>query len=192
MEVRADEMLIVNRKEVEWVKAVPDVALPRSSRRTSVGYSRLMETDEAGTLGRSKALRRDIIDPSLALHSGRIVKLMGDGALVEFASAVEAVISAVEIQRKVREHNSEAGDDAIIGSASASMSGTSSSMVMIIYGDGVNVAARLEALAEPGGVLYLAHRPPTKCATRLPISIRGPRRALRSRTLRARSRCSVS
>ena len=62
-----------------------------------VGYSRLMGIDEAGTLGRLKALRREIIDPTIAAHSGRMVKLMGDGALVEFASAVDAVSCAIEI-----------------------------------------------------------------------------------------------
>jgi hypothetical protein len=71
-----------------------------------VGYSRLMGMDEAGTLSRLNALRRQLIDPTIAAHSGRIVKLMGDGALVEFASAVDAVSCAIEIQRKLREHNS--------------------------------------------------------------------------------------
>ena len=65
-----------------------------------VGYSRLMGSDEAGTLARLKALRRELIDPTIAAHSGRIVKLMGDGALVEFASAVNAVTCAVELQEQ--------------------------------------------------------------------------------------------
>ena len=69
-----------------------------------VGYSRLMGIDEAGTLARLNALRRELIDPMIAAHSGRIVKLMGDGALVEFASAVDAVICAIEIQRKLLKH----------------------------------------------------------------------------------------
>ena len=68
-----------------------------------VGYSRLMGMDEAGTLSRLKELRRDLVDPLIAAHSGRIVKLMGDGALVEFASAVDAVTCAIEIQKQVRE-----------------------------------------------------------------------------------------
>jgi class 3 adenylate cyclase len=67
-----------------------------------VGYSRLMGMDDAGTLSRLIALRRQLIDPTIAAHSGRIVKLMGDGALVEFASAVDAVSCAIEIQRKLR------------------------------------------------------------------------------------------
>src|SRR5277367_2121151 len=70
-----------------------------------VGYSRLMGIDEAGTLSRLNALRGELIDPAIATHSGRIVKLMGDGALVEFASAVDAVTCAIQIQRRLREHD---------------------------------------------------------------------------------------
>ena len=70
-----------------------------------VGYSRLIGLDEAGTLSRLTALRRELIDPAIAAHSGRIVKLMGDGALVEFASAVDAVTCAIEIQRQLREQD---------------------------------------------------------------------------------------
>ena len=70
-----------------------------------VGYSRLMGMDEAGTLSRLNALRRELIDPAIAGHSGRIVKLMGDGALVEFASAGDAVACDIEIQRQLREHD---------------------------------------------------------------------------------------
>src|SRR5271156_2005333 len=70
-----------------------------------VGYSRLMGVDEAGKISRLNALRRDLIDPTIAAHSGRIVKLMGDGALVEFASAVDAVGCAIEIQRQLGEHD---------------------------------------------------------------------------------------
>jgi adenylate cyclase len=76
-----------------------------------VGYSRLMGVDEAGTLLRLNALRREIIDPTITAHSGRIVKLMGDGALVEFASAVDAVTCAIEIQKGLREHDA-AGSEA--------------------------------------------------------------------------------
>src|SRR5271163_3372870 len=70
-----------------------------------VGYSRLMGVDEAGTFSRLNALRRELIDPAISAHSGRVVKLMGDGALVEFASAVDAVTCAVEIQRQLRERD---------------------------------------------------------------------------------------
>src|SRR5690349_19065899 len=70
-----------------------------------VGYSRLMGLDEAGTLLRLNVLRRELIDPTVAAYSGRIVKLMGDGTLMEFASAVDAVACAIEIQRRMREHD---------------------------------------------------------------------------------------
>ncbi len=75
-----------------------------------VGYSRLMGLDEAGTLSRLNALRRELIDPTIAAHAGRIVKLMGDGALVEFASAVDAVTCAIEIQRQLREHDASGSE----------------------------------------------------------------------------------
>ena len=75
-----------------------------------VGYSRLMGLDEAGTLSRLNALRRELIAPAIAAHSGRIVKLMGDGALVEFASAVDAVTCAIEIQRQLRDHDARASE----------------------------------------------------------------------------------
>ncbi len=115
-----------------------------------VGYSRLMGVDEAGTLARLKALRRDLIDLTIAAHSGRIVKLMGDGALVEFASAVDAVTCAVEIQRKLRER---AGDEA---DPIQLRIGINVGDIIIegddILGDGVNIAARIEGIAEPGGI----------------------------------------
>ena len=76
-----------------------------------VGYSRLMGADEAGTLARLKALRAETFDPVIAAHGGRIVKLMGDGALVEFASVVDAVDCAVEIQHAVAEANGAAAED---------------------------------------------------------------------------------
>ena len=118
-----------------------------------VGYSRLVEHDEAGTLSALKVLRQEVIDPLLAEHQGRIVKLMGDGALVEFPSVVEAVQCAVEVQRGVAEHQGELPENQRI----AFRIGVNLGDVIIegddIHGDGVNVAARLEALAEPGGIL---------------------------------------
>jgi adenylate cyclase len=91
---------------------------PRVQRRLAailaadvVGYSRLMEIDEAGTLVRLELLRREIVDPAIAAHAGRMVKLMGDGALVEFASAVDAVTCAIEIQKSVRKHNASGPED---------------------------------------------------------------------------------
>ncbi len=117
-----------------------------------VGYSRLMSMDEAGTLSRLNALRHELIDPTIAAHSGRIVKLMGDGALVEFASAVDAVTCAIEIQRQLRER--DAG-----GAATQPIQfriGINVGDIIIdgedILGDGVNIAARVEGIAQPGGI----------------------------------------
>ena len=117
-----------------------------------VGYSRLMGLDEAGTLLRLNALRRELIDPTIAAHSGRIVKLMGDGALVEFASAVDAVTCAIEIQRRLREHAAASADANPI----QFRIGINVGDIIIeggdILGDGVNVASRIEGIAEPGGI----------------------------------------
>jgi adenylate cyclase len=116
-----------------------------------VGYSRLMGLDEAGTLSRLNALRCKILDPMVAAHSGRIVKLMGDGALVEFASAVNAVTCAIEIQRLVGEDTGDSQVEPI-----RLRIGINVGDIIIededIYGDGVNIAARLEGIAEPGGI----------------------------------------
>jgi adenylate cyclase len=112
-----------------------------------------MAADEAGTLARLKALQNDLIGPLVAGLHGRIVKLMGDGALVEFPSVVEAVQCAVEVQRRLVEHQGELPEDQRI----ALRIGVNLGDIIIedndIHGDGVNVAARLEALAEPGGIL---------------------------------------
>jgi TolB-like protein/class 3 adenylate cyclase/Flp pilus assembly protein TadD len=121
-----------------------------------VGYSRLMAADEAGTHARLKALRKGFIEPKIAEHHGRLVKLTGDGALVEFASVLDAVACAVEIQRGTAERNAEiAADDQI-----RFRIGVNLGDVIFdeddLYGDGVNVAARLEALAEPGSVCISA------------------------------------
>jgi TolB-like protein/class 3 adenylate cyclase len=117
-----------------------------------VGYSRLMGEDEAGTLAALKAHRGALIDPKIAEHNGRIVKLMGDGALVEFASVVDAVQCAVEIQRSMAARN----EDVPHAQRIDFRIGINLGDVIVegddIYGDGVNVAARLEGLAEPGGI----------------------------------------
>ena len=117
-----------------------------------VGYSRLMGSDETGTLAALKELRAELIDPTIAEFQGRIVKLMGDGALVEFASVVDAVECAVRIQRGIVTRNADIPESKRI----AFRIGINLGDVIIegddIYGDGVNVAARLEGLAEPGGV----------------------------------------
>ena len=118
-----------------------------------VGYSRLMAADEAGTHARLKALRRDFIEPAIAARHGRTVKLMGDGALVEFASVVDAVQCATLIQRGMAERNAGVPDDQRI----QFRIGVNLGDVIIdgddIYGDGVNIAARLEGLAGPGGIV---------------------------------------
>jgi adenylate cyclase len=121
-----------------------------------VGYSRLMAADEAGTLARLKECRQAITDPLIAEHHGRLVKLMGDGALVEFASVVNAVKCAVAIQRALSAQN--AGDQE--AQRIALRIGVNLGDVMIdgddIYGDGVNLAARLQQIAEPGAVYVSA------------------------------------
>jgi adenylate cyclase len=117
-----------------------------------VGYSRLVALDEADTLSRLNTLRRELIDPTIASHSGRIFKLMGDGALVEFASAVDAVTCAIEIQRQLRER-AAAGSEA---NPIQFRMGINVGDIIIdgedILGDGVNIAARIEGVAEPGGI----------------------------------------
>jgi len=117
-----------------------------------VGYSRLMGLDEAGTLSRLNALRRELIDPAIAAHSGRIVKLMGDGALVEFASAVDAVTCAMEIQRQLRDHDAGGSETDPIRFRIGINVGDIIIAGDDILGDGVNIAARIEGIAEPGGI----------------------------------------
>jgi TolB-like protein/class 3 adenylate cyclase/tetratricopeptide (TPR) repeat protein len=118
-----------------------------------VGYSRLMEADEADTLARLKSTRENLIDPKIAAHKGRIVKLMGDGALMEFSSVVDAVGCAVEIQRTMAECNAELPKERQLEFRIGVNLGDVIVEGQDIYGDGVNVAARLEGLAEPGGVV---------------------------------------
>ena len=117
-----------------------------------VGYSRLMGEDEAGTLAALRAHREELIEPKIAEHEGRVVKLMGDGLLAEFPSAVEAVQCAVEIQHTMGERNADIPEDRRI----TYRVGINIGDIVVegddIYGDGVNVAARLEGLAEPVGI----------------------------------------
>ena len=116
------------------------------------GYSRLMGVDEEGTLAALKAIRRDLLDLKIKEHRGRIVKTTGDGVLVEFASVVDAVRCAVEVQREMAERNAGVPADKRIAFRVGINVGDIISDDNDIYGDGVNVAARLEALAEPGGI----------------------------------------
>jgi adenylate cyclase len=116
------------------------------------GYSRLMGADEEGTLSRLNAHRREFMDPKVAEHRGRIVKRTGDGVLIEFASAVDAARCAVEIQHGMAERNASVPQDKRI----EFRIGVHVGDVMIedgdIFGDGVNIAARLEGIAQPGGI----------------------------------------
>jgi TolB-like protein/class 3 adenylate cyclase len=117
-----------------------------------VGYSRLMGEDEAGTLDALKTHRRELLDPKAAQYGGRTIKLMGDGALMEFASVVDAVAFAVEIQCALRDYNADLPGDKRIDYRVGINIGDVIVEGDDIYGDGVNVAARLEGQAEPGGI----------------------------------------
>src|SRR5690349_7118197 len=119
------------------------------------GYSRLVGLDEEGTLARLKILRREVIDPEIASHRGRIVKTTGDGLLVEFASVVDAVRCAVAVQRACVESETASPQDRRIEFRIGINLGDIVVEGEDILGDGVNIAARLEAIAEPGGV-YLS------------------------------------
>src|SRR5580693_3175406 len=116
------------------------------------GYSRLMGADEEGTHERLKAHRRELVDPKISEHSGRIVKTTGDGMLVEFPSVVDAVRCAAEVQRAIIDREAGMPEDRRI----KFRIGINLGDIIVdgddIFGDGVNVAARLEALAEPGGL----------------------------------------
>ena len=116
------------------------------------GYSRLMGSDEEGTLARLKAVRKALVDPTIASHRGRIVKTTGDGMLVEFASAVDAARCAVEVQRGMAGQNADVPQDVRIEFRIGIHVGDIIIDDNDIFGDGVNIAARLEGIAEPGGV----------------------------------------
>ena len=139
-----EEMAVVEQRVERKLSAIlaADVA----------GYSRLVGVDEEGTLAQLKALRRDLVDPKIDEHRGRIVKTTGDGLLVQFASVVDALRCAVEIQRGMIERNAETPEEKRI----EFRMGINVGDIIIdgddIYGDGVNVAARLEGLSEPGGI----------------------------------------
>ena len=117
-----------------------------------VSYSRLMAADEAGTLTSLKAIRRELFEPKTTAHHGRVVKLIGDGTLMEFGSVVDAVNFAVDVQRAMARRNADVPEDQRI----TYRIGINIGDIIVegddIYGDGVNIAARLEGLAEPGGI----------------------------------------
>src|SRR5262249_29591008 len=116
------------------------------------GYSRLMGRDESGTLAALKAVRQEVVDPAIASHGGRIVKTTGDGLLLEFSSVVNAVRCAVEVQSAMASKIVDVPEDRRI----AFRIGVNLGDIIVdgddIFGDGVNIAARLEVLAEPGGI----------------------------------------
>ena len=116
------------------------------------GYSRLMGEDEEGTLASLKAIRRELGDPKVKEHRGRIVKTTGDGLLIEFSSVVDAVRCAVEVQRAMAQRNAVVPEEKRIEFRIGVNLGDIIRDGRDIFGDGVNIAARLEALAEPGGI----------------------------------------
>ena len=121
-----------------------------------VGYSRLMEADEAGTLAQLKSIRNELIDPKIAEHRGRLVKTTGDGLLMEFSSVTDGVQGAIEIQEALAERNSAVPTDRRLLFRLGTNLGEIITEGEDIYGTGVNVAARLELLAEPGGICVSA------------------------------------
>ncbi len=136
------------------------MAKERASRRLAailaadvLGYSRLMEQDESGTLALLKARRKEVLEPLVAKYQGRVFKVTGDGVLVEFGSAVNAVECAVDLQQGMAAANRDEPEDRRI----VLRVGVNLGDIMVegsdLYGDGVNIAARLEGIAEPGGVL---------------------------------------
>src|SRR6266536_642319 len=134
-------------------------ALTRDQRRLAaiisadvVGYSRLMGRDESGTLAGLKAHRAELIDPKISEYDGRIVKTTGDGLLLEFPSVVDAVRCAVDMQRGMAERNAGIPSERRLDFRMGINTGDIIIDSDDIFGDGVNVAARLQALAEPGGL----------------------------------------
>src|SRR5215831_8257140 len=122
----------------------------------AAGYSRLIGADEEGTLERLKALRREVIDPKIADHHGRIVKTTGDGILIEFSSVVDALRCATEVQKSMAERNIDLPPETRIEFRIGIHQGDIVVDDGDIFGDGVNVAARLEGLADPGGICVSA------------------------------------
>jgi len=133
------------------------------------GYSRLMGADEEGTLERLKALRRELVDRKIAEHHGRIVKTTGDGMLVEFASVVDAVRCAVEVQQAMPERNTGVAADNRIELRIGINLGDVIVESDDLYGDGVNIAARIEALADAGGV-FVSNTVHDQVRDRLPFA----------------------
>jgi TolB-like protein/class 3 adenylate cyclase len=154
---------------MQWIVPPEEANLPPEMSETAVqrrlaailmadvvGYSRLMEADEAGTLTVLRERRKSVLEPTVRAHGGRVVKVMGDGVLIEFGSAVNAVVAALELQRNMAEANAPLPDDHRIVLRIGINLGDVIGEGDDIYGEGVNIAARLEALSEPGGVCISA------------------------------------
>ena len=151
-----------------------------------VGFSRLMEADEAGTLAQLKSIRKELIDPKIAEHRGRLVKTTGDGLLMEFSSVTDGVQSAIEIQEALAERNRTVPTDRRLLFRMGINLGEIITEGEDIYGTGVNVAARLESLADPGGICVSASvHEQNSVAARL--GLRRPRRAARQESLAPRA-----
>ncbi|HKV14645.1 MAG TPA: adenylate/guanylate cyclase domain-containing protein, partial [Reyranella sp.] len=133
------------------------------------GYSRLMGRDESGTLQALRTVRREIVDPAIAAHGGRLVKTTGDGLLIEFASVVDAVRAMVALQRAMATHNASLPEERRLLFRIGVNLGDILSEDGDIFGDGVNVAARLQAIAPPGG-LCLAGRVHEEVRDRLDLA----------------------
>ena len=132
-----------------------------------VGYSRLMREDEAGTLAQLRTLRKELLDPKVEEYGGRVVKTTGDGFLIEFSSAVDAVQLAADVQQAIQRRNCATPEDRRMELRIGINVGDLIIDGDDLYGDGVNVAARLEGLAEPGGTCIASassgrsqHQPP--------------------------------
>ena len=147
-----------------WDWGVPKMPESRVTRRLAaivaadlVGYSRHMAADEAGTIMAVKGIWQDIVDPRIARHHGRVVRMAGDGALAEFGSVIDAVECAIDIQRAMAERNTQAAEDSGEIKTIEMRIGVNLGDIIIedddIFGDGVNIAARLEAEAPSGGIL---------------------------------------
>src|SRR5215831_1971286 len=153
---------IRSRSRLCW-RAMNTTGRPHAERRLAAilaadvaGYSRLIGADEEGTLGRLRAIRAELIDPMIAAHHGRLVKTTGDGMLVEFSSVVDALRCATEVQAGMAERTATAPADKRVEFRIGINMGDIVVEDGDIFGDGVNVAARLEGLAEPGGICVSA------------------------------------
>ena len=131
-----------------------------------VGYSRLAGSDEDRTLARLRALRSDLLDPTIAVHGGRVVKRTGDGILIEFRSVVDAVRCAVEVQNGRIERNAGVAPERRVRiSRGCSLGDVVEESDGDLMGDGVNIAARIEGVAEPGGICGGPMPRTNRCAT---------------------------